>query len=457
MKMIQETLQTPVKYSCDVVVCGGGTAGFVAALAAARTGANTILVDRYNFVGGTLLNGAGPIHSFFNLFKPFPDAEKTQLIRGLPQEIIDRMVALGASFGHLEQDKGGSYDSVITLIDWEQYKDLAFQMLKEAGVKVLLHTMIVGAIMDENRIGGVIIESKSGREAIEAKVVVDTTGDGDVAAYAGAPFTKNHGTQSVGFPFGMNNVDMTRLVDFLKENDMVNQLIEGDKGSDVDHIIRLGFELKKIPIFKEYMDKTGMWGPLGFSFHENSYTYINSCNLKNVDTTDNEALSEAEITLRHQAMTLASMLREHVPGFEKAYVSWTPASVGVRLTRVVECEHDMSVEEIVNCTRFDDEVMLYGFMDLAPRIMIKDGGWYGLPYRALLPKKVDGLLVAGRLITSDFTAHMSTRNTGSCMAQGQAVGTAAALCARENVIPRDLDTDLLRATLRAQGVYLGDE
>ena len=114
----------------------------------------------------------------------------------------------------------------------------------------------------------------------------------------------------------------------------------------------------------------------------------------------------------------------------------------------------MSLEEIVNCARFDDEVMLYGFHDCAPRIMIKDGGYYGLPYRALLPVKVDGLLVAGRLITSEWDAHMSTRNTASCMAQGQAVGTAAALCAKTGVVPRKLDTQLLRTELKNQGVFL---
>lgn len=454
MRTIKETLETPIRYECDVLVCGGGTAGFVAALAAARSGAKTMLVERYGYIGGSLINGAGPLHSFFNLYKAFPNAEKIQVIRGIPQEIVTRMQEAGASPGHLEQDKGGSYDSMITLMDWEEFKDLAFTMLEECNVKVLLHTMVVGAVMDGDCIKGVVIEGKSGREVIEAKAVIDTTGDGDIAAFAGADFIKKHDTTTAGFPFGMTGVDMERLVAFLKENDMVTQLIEGDKGSDIDHIIRLGFDLHKIPLFAEFMDKSGMWGPLGFSLHENNYSYINSATLRSVDATDTEALSEAEITLRHQAMTLSRMLREHIPGFEKAYVSWTPASIGVRYTRVVRCEHDMSLDEIVNCARFDDEVMLYGFHDCAPRIMIKDGGYYGLPYRSLLPVKVDGLLVAGRLITSEWDAHMSTRNTASCMAQGQAVGTAAALCAKTGVVPRKLDTQLLRTELKKQGVFL---
>jgi 2-polyprenyl-6-methoxyphenol hydroxylase-like FAD-dependent oxidoreductase len=453
-QIIRETLETPVRYECDVLVAGGGTAGIVAALAAARNGAKTILIDRNGFLGGSMLNGAGPLHSFFNLYKAFPGAKKVQVVRGIPQEIVDRMVAAGGSPGHLEQEKGGSYDSVITIIDWEIFKGVAFDMMEEAGVRVLLHVMAVETVREGDRVKGVVIEGKSGREAILAKTVIDTTGDGDVAAKSGAKFIKQHETTKVGMPFGMTNVDMPRLVKFLEEKDMVNQIIRTDKGSSVDDIIRLGFELKKIPLFKEYMDQFGIWGPLGVALHENNYNYINGTSISNVDATNTEALSKAEIGLRKQVMTLSRMLKEHIPGFEKAYLSWTPVCVGVRYTRVIDCEHDMSLEEIVNCARFDDEVMLYGFHDCAPRIMIKDAGYYGIPYRAFLPKGVEGLLVAGRLITSTWDAHMSTRNTVSCMAQGQAVGTAAALSAKAGTVPRGLDIGLLRRTLKEQGVFL---
>jgi hypothetical protein len=236
---------------------------------------------------------------------------------------------------------------------------------------------------------------------------------------------------------------------------MVNQLVREDKNSEVDDIIRLGFELKKIPLFKEYMEPAGIWGPLGASLHEFNYNYINGTSMPAVDATDTETLSKAEITLRKQVMTLSRMLREHIPGFEKAYLSWTPVSVGVRYTRVIECGHDMTLDEIVNCARFEDEVMLYGFHDSAPRIMIKNGGWYGIPLSAFIPNGVEGMLVAGRLITSTFEAHMSTRNTVSCMAQGQAVGTAAAMCALGGVQPRGLDVQALRSKLREQDVFLG--
>ena len=455
MRYINETLQTPVRYECDVVVAGGGTTGFVAALAAARNGAKVILLERYNFIGGTMINGAGPLHSYFNLYKAFPGVEKIQVVKGIAQEIIDRMVECGGSPGHLEQEIGGDYDSVITIIDWEIFKGVAFDMLEEAGVKVLLHVMAVDVMKEGDAVTGVIIEGKSGREAIATKVLIDTTGDGDCAAKAGAKYIEMHSSTTIGMPFGMCNVDMPRLLEFLEENDMVNQLIRGKKDIEGDDVIRLGFELKKIPIFKEFMEKTGMWGPLGFSLHGYNYGYINSASLRGIDTTDTVTYSNAEMTMRKQVMTFAAMLKEHIPGFENAYVNWTPVSVGVRYTRVIECGHDMSLDEIVNCARFDDEVMLYGFHDCAPRIMIKNGGYYGIPYRAFIPNGVEGLLVAGRLITSTWDAHMSTRNTVSCMAQGEAVGTAAALSAKQGKAPRDLDVNLLRDTLRAQGVFLG--
>ncbi len=452
-----EQLRTPIAHEADVVVCGGGTAGFVAALAAAKEGARTTLLERHSFVGGTMINGAGPLHSFFNLFKAFPGATKQQVVKGLPQAIIERLARDGATHGHLEMDKGGNYDSVITIIDWEGFKDTAFKMLEEAGVRLLLNTIVSGVMKDGDSVSGVIIEGKSGRQAIKAKVVIDATGDGDAAALAGAGFVKKHGTTSVGYPFGMANVDMMRLARYLEEQGMVTQLVRGQKdGRDGDDVIRLGFDLKKDPRFAAFMDKSGMWGPLGFSFHSNHFTFINTANKRNVDATDTEELTAALVELRHQVMELSRMLVAFIPGFEEAYVSWTPQHLGVRYTRAIDCEVDLSLEQIVSGARFEDEVFLYGFHDCAPRIMIRDAGWYGFPYRALLPKKVEGMLVAGRLLTSDWDAHMSTRNTVSCMAQGEAAGTAAALCALSGVAPRALDTEALRARLKENGVYLGD-
>ena len=146
---IVERLQTPVRYNCDVLVCGGGTAGVAAALAAARNHADTILIERNGYLGGSLVNGAGPLHSFFNLYKAFEHTEKKQVVEGIPQEIIERLMGENGSFGHMEQDKGGNYDSAITLIDWEIFKDVIFEMMEEAGVKMVLHTELVSVIKEE--------------------------------------------------------------------------------------------------------------------------------------------------------------------------------------------------------------------------------------------------------------------------------------------------------------------
>lgn len=453
--MIVEKRSTPVRLECDVLVAGGGTAGCVAALASARRGAKTTLVERYGFVGGTMINGAGPLHSFFNLWKAFPGVPKTQVVRGIPEEIIQRMIAAGGCFGHLEQEQGFGYDSVATIIDPEIFKHVMLEMLTEAGVRILFHTWVADAVMEGSRIKGLFVETKSGREALLARAVVDCTGDGDVAARAGAPWRNTYPDAKVGMPFGMTNVDIPKAVAFFQAKGMITQLVHASKSGGPDNFVRVGFDLKKLPVFKAFMDQAGMWGPLTVSRHTGVFSYINTANLGPLDGINPEELTRAEVVLRRQIMGMAALLRQHIPGFEKASVTWSTVQVGVRRTRIIECEHDLSLDEILQARRFDDEVVVYGFHDSAPRLMIANGGAYGVPYRALLPKRIEGLLVAGRMITSDFEAHMSTRNTVSCMAQGQAAGTAAALAAVAGVAPRQLDVGALRAALLADGVFLG--
>ena len=404
-----------------------------------------------------MINGATALHSFFNMYRAFPDVERIQLVQGIPQEIVDRMAVAGGSPGHIEMSAGYDYDTVATCFDHEAFKLVALDMLEEAGVKLLLHTYTVDAITEGNAVKGVIVESVSGREAILAQVVIDCSGDGNVAQYAGAATVLDADlphSHAVAMTFGLGGVDLPKAVDYLQEHDLLSQLVRGNKGSDSDDVIRIGFNLTKNPDFAAKMEAIGTWGPLSVSLHEGELTYVNTTRVTNINPADVEDMTRAEIALRRQIAQMTQFMRENLPGFERAYVSWTSIQVGVRRTRVVECEIDLSIEDVEEARRFEDEVALYGFHDMAPRRVIKDGGHYGIPYRALLPKGVDNLLVAGKLITSDWTAHMSTRNTVSCMAQGQAVGTAAALCARQQVTPRQLDVELLRATLRKDGVFL---
>ncbi|MCW4038192.1 MAG: FAD-dependent oxidoreductase, partial [Candidatus Bathyarchaeota archaeon] len=174
----------------DVVVVGAGTAGIVAALASARQGVRTILIEQKGYPGGTVVEGGTALHSFYNLWKAFPGVKKRQVVKGIPQEIIDRLVKVGGTTGHVEMVKGYDYDSVCTAIDTELYKLVTFEMLDEAGVVVCVNTRLTGVIKKGNQVSGVIAESRSGREAIMAKALVDCTGYGDLAAYAGANFSE---------------------------------------------------------------------------------------------------------------------------------------------------------------------------------------------------------------------------------------------------------------------------
>ena len=454
MNFIEEKLSTPIIGACDVAVCGGGTAGVVAAVASARTGADTVLIEHRGYVGGTLVNGAGPLHSFFNLYNLFPETGKHQVVRGIADEIVQRLKARGQSPGHLEMKTGGNYDSVITMIDWEGYKALALEMLEEAGVRLMLHTDVAGVLREENQVKGLLLQSKDGRNAIQCRVAVDTTGDADVAALAGCRTEKRHGTTSVGLPFTMRPVNMRKAAAYLQEKGLITQYLNANEQNPDSNAMRLGFDLKKVPEFTDFMEENGIWGPLGYALTEDEFTYINGTCIRDVDATDSDALSRAEVALRLQVEKLAQMLTAYIPGFESARVTWTPDKIGVRLTRIVDCEHVLTLKEIVDGTRFPDEVFLYGFHDCAPRITIRDGKWYGFPYRAMLPIGVDGLLTAGRCVTREWEAHMSTRNTVSCMAQGQAAGTAAALCAKTGCTPHTLDTGLLRECLLEQDVIL---
>jgi len=454
-KFIKESKETPVRLECDVLVAGGGTAGVVAAIAAARNGAKTVLIERNGFLGGTMLGGAGPLHSFFNLWKAFEGVEKIQCVKGIPDEIIKRLMSEGGCFGHLETEIGYNYDSTATVVHWEICKGVFFDMMNEEGVKLLLHTMITDVVKEGDSTQGVIIESKSGREAVLAKVLIDTTGDGDLAFHAGAGWLNTHPDAHAGMPFGMANVDINKAVAFFQENDMLTQLVHAPKEDDTDNVVRLGFDLKKLPAFREYMDKYGLWGPLAVAHHVRDMSFINTTNISPLDALDVEEITRAEVELRKQVMTMSEMLKAHIPGFENSYLNWTPVHFGVRRTRIIECEHDITIDEIVNGVKTEDEIARYGFHDCAPRIMIKNGDCYSIPYRSLLPKKVENLLVAGRMITTDWEAHMSTRNTVSCMAMGQGAGTAAALCVKECVPPRRLDVKKLQKVLKEQGVYLG--
>ena len=469
-KTITENLTTPIVGEYDVIVAGGGTAGVAAAVASGREGAKTLLIESAGFVGGSLLESAGPMHSFFNGYRAFPDAPKTQVVHGIPQEIIERLMTRGGSCGHLEQIEGGNVDSTATLVERETAKFVFLEMLEEAGVEVLLYTNVVSTLMEGSAIQGVIVENKSGRQAVLAKVVIDCTGDADVAARAGAEYQDESVSGAVSMIFGMANVDVPRLEQFAVEQGILYHGAHAERNGVPDSAVRISFDCSKLPAFAGLMrepfelkndsgnmeDRATLYGPMCVAFREGELNMINSTIVVGVHALDAWERSKANMTLRHLVWTMAETLRKNVPGFEKAHINWTPNTIGIRRTRIVKCEYDLSLDEVVNGARFAEEIDLFGYMDMAPKILINDGKWYGIPYRCLVPQKIENLLVAGRLISSDFRAHMSTRNTPCCMEQGQAAGTAAAIATRLGVTVRDLNVNTLRARLIENGVFLND-
>lgn len=437
----------------DVVIAGGGTAGVVAAIAAARNGAKTALIEVKGYPGGTVTEGGTALHSFYNLWKAFPGVKKCQVVRGIPQEIIDRLLKVGGTTGHAEMSAGYDFDSVCTAIDVEMYKLVTFEMLSEAGVFICVNTLLTGAIMDGSLIKGVIVESRSGREAFYAKAFVDCTAYGDLAAYAGAKYTEPNDYE-VCNSIGIANVSMEKYYEFLKSHDAIFQQAEGLRSGRDGQFVRLQGKTVNLPDgFREQANKIGM-STVTTTVHDNYFMFI-KLNLKMpVSPTNRDAVAKAELELRRRQAKAVELFRQYVPGCEKAFIARTSPSLNIRRGRLISCDYDISHEDVIEGRHFDDEVMVYGFHDSAPQFQIKDGGTYGIPYRALCAAGIYNLLVAGMMITSDRRAHMSTRNTVSCMGQGQATGTAAALCAAKNCGTRELRYSDLRTTLLKDNVYL---
>ena len=436
----------------DVIVAGGGTAGVVAALAAARQGAKTALIEVKGYPGGTVTEGGTALHSFYNLWKAF-DVEKRQVVKGIPQEIIDRLMKVRGCSGHAEMSRGYNYDSVCTCIDTELYKLVTFEMLVEAGVSVFVNTLLAGAIMDGVRVRGVVVESRSGREAFDAQSFVDATAYGDLAAFAGARFTEPN-DYPVCNSVGMGNVCIDTYHAFLKANNAVGQLAKGMRSGQPDQIVRAGAERLDLPGLTEGARAIGM-SMVTTTVHDNYLMFI-KCNFKmSVSPTDRDAVARAELEIRQRMAKAVELFRKHVPGCEKAFMARTSPKLCIRRGRCIECDYDITHEDVIEARHFDDEIMVYGFHDSAPRLQIKDGGTYGFPYRAQRVAGIENLLAVGMMVTSNHDAHMSTRNTVCCMGQGQGAGTAAALCAARNCGTRDLPYGVLRDALNRADVYFG--
>jgi hypothetical protein len=441
----------------EVIVAGGGTAGVVAAIAAARNGARTALLEGKGYVGGTVVEGGTALHSFFNLWKAFPGVEKRQVVVGIPQEIIDRLLAIGGTTGHGDVTGRINYDSVCTAIDTELYKLVASEMLTGAGVHIFTNTLVGGAVRKGSRIDGVITQSRMGREVFRAKCFIDSTAFGDLSAYAGAEF-KELNDHPVCNSMGLGNVNIEKLYTYLMKNNALGDIAWGLRDGKEGQIIRFGSESGgtirgKLP--QEFVDgivKLGS-GLITTTVHDNYLMFIKVNYKLPVSPTNRDEVAKAELTIRQNQFKTLQLFRKYLPGCENAFIARTSPTLNIRRGRTITCDYDISLSDVLEAKHFDDDIMAYGFHDSAPKYQIRNGGTYGVPFKALRVKGIDNLLAAGMLITSDFQAHMSTRNTVCCMGQGQAAGTAAAICAAKNLGTRDLKYSDLRSALEKDKVY----
>ncbi len=450
-KYIESAKEVPVRHA-DVVVAGGGSAGVIAAIAAARTGAKTMLIERKGYTGGTVVEGGTAIHSYYNIWKAFPGVEKRQVVQGIATEIIDELMKIGGTTGYPEMEEGSDYDSVCTAIDTELFKLVSMKMLAGAGVHLALNTWVADAIVDNGRLVGVLTESHAGREAVMARSFVDCTAYGDLAVRAGAKYTVPN-DYAVCNSMGVANISIDEYYKFLKEHDAVSQYCEGQRSGKDGEIIRLSGKEVNLPFeFEKRRKEIGM-STTTTTVHDNYFMFIKCDYYMKELPTDPAAVSRVEVQIRQNQYDALQLFKDFIPGCEKAFIARTSPSLNTRRARFIECEYDITLDDIVNARHFNDDVGVYGYHSKAPRIQIKIGGTYGIPYRALIVKGLENLFVAGQMITSDQQAHFSTFSISCCQVQGQAAGTAAALCSQKNVGSRDLKYGLLRDTLEKDGVY----
>ncbi len=406
---------TPVFAEVDVLVVGGGPAGLAAAVSAARLGAQTLLLERHGFLGG--MGTAGGVTNFAGLFGK-RGGEMQLLVRGVADELLHRIGALGG----LNEPQDGLQGRIrVRSYDVAAYKCAADGFLLSAGVRLLFHAWAAGVVMDGEHITALLAETKSGRVAIRAREFIDASGDGDVAAFAGVPFTYGDGQGNALYPstmFRLSNVDAPRALAAVGEFKAIDKLMAAAAG-------RYNFP-RQGAILRPQRNPSE-WRANVTQLHDDAGRAANAI--------DAAGLSAAEVQGREQIVEYLRFLRAEVPGFERAEIAEIAPQVGVRETRRVHCAHMLSGDEVLNGARFDDSIGLNAWpveQHVAGRIewafpRDPDNSFNQLPYRMLQPERVANLHVAGRCAGMEHLGQSAARASGACFVMGQAAGTAAAL------------------------------
>ena len=435
METIRIEKNIPVVGRYDVVVCGGGPAGFIAAIAAARKGASVALVEQYGFLGGMATTSYVAPLSVFTY-------KGRKVIGGIPWEFIERLEELGG--GLIEKPLGN------VAFDPELYKLLCQRMVLEAGVKLYLHSYLSGCVCGDGRISQVIIENKSGSQALEAAVFIDCTGDADLAYMAGVPMQDKSGRplQPMSSYFILNGVDT--------DSPMVREAMHHNKQGENCYCLPMR---KKMLELQEELDIPDFGGPWYCTTLHDGCVAVNVTRVS-ADACDAEQLSAAECSLREDCFRMAGIFRKLFPEFRNCYVASVAVNGGVRETRNIKGMHVISAQEYLNAFHYEDSISrgahpidIHASKGASQSVTFLEEPAY-VPYRALIAEGFPNLLVAGRCLSADRVAFASLRVQASCMGSGQAAGVAAALASASGVAVQDVDVPALVAELKDLGAQL---
>lgn len=428
----------------DVVVAGSGSSGSTAAIASARAGAKTLLIERYGFLGGT---STAVLDTFYGFYTPGERAIK--VVGGVADDVIASLLRFGACFERPNTYGAGTgitYNSEYLKVAWER-------LVLEAGAKVLLHAWVQGTDVVSGRMRSLTTATKRGLQKIEADLFIDATGDADLCYFAGAPCElagEHEPAQMLTTTFKVANVD-ENLRKSLSKKEFHARMAEAAGSGEFDLPRREGSD-HATPI--QGMMATNMTRVQSFAKDDGEIR----------NASDPELLSAAEVEGRRQALEYVRFLKKCIPGYANAELVAFGVQIGVRETRRVQGDYRLTREDVLSARQFDDQIGLCG-APIEDHHAGHDTTWHylpegrcvGIPFDAMLPKNLEHVIVAGRCFSATHDAHASVRSMAQCMAMGQAAGTAAALCAEGRKSPRELSVPKLQGQLRRNGAILSLE